>query len=217
MLLSLAARLAAAVALLGFGYAAAGTVGAMIPRNGGWRPPAEGGGVTIYVEDNGVHTGIVLPKLAAGIDWRGDFPAGDLADPRFAGHDHVAIGWGEHDFYRATPTWWDVRPGVVLAAAFGSDNTLLHVEHVPRPLTGKRVRAVRLRAEEYRRLAQAIRNSRRAGAAERGYFGYDAFYPGTGRYDGITTCNGWTGNVLAAAGVRVGWWTPFPVSVMRWF
>ena len=27
----------------------------------------------------------------------------------------------------------------------------------------------------------------------------------------------WTGAALAEAGVKVGWWTPFPQMVLRWF
>ncbi|TCP36655.1 TIGR02117 family protein [Sphingomonas sp. BK235] len=208
-------RSLALLALVLFGYALAGAIGGLIPRHPGWRPPARG--VTIWVEDNGVHTGLVLPKRAAGIDWTRDFPAGDLADPRYAALGYVAVGWGERGFYLGTPTWWDVRPGVLLGAAFGSEATLVHVEHVARPLVGAQVRAITLRPEEYVRLAATIRASRAPGRAERGYYGYDAFYPGRGRYDAITTCNAWTGNTLAAAGVRVGRWTPFPAGVMHWF
>ncbi|MEH3035925.1 MAG: TIGR02117 family protein [Sphingomonas adhaesiva] len=204
-----------AVALAVLGYAIAGAIGGLVPRNPDWRAPADG--VTIWVEDNGIHTGLVLPVRAAGIDWRGDFPARDLRDPRYADHGHVAVGWGERGFYLGTPTWWDVRPSTILRAALGSDDTLLHVEHIARPVAGPQVRAVTLRREEYRRLAAVVRGSRRRGAAVPGYAGYDVFYPASGRYDAVRTCNAWTGDALAAAGVRVGAWTPFPSTVMRWF
>jgi hypothetical protein len=46
-------------------YIAAGLIGGAVPVNAGWRPPAQG--VRIFVESNGVHTGIVVPKVAAGI------------------------------------------------------------------------------------------------------------------------------------------------------
>ena len=55
------------------------------------------------------------------------------------------------------------------------------------------------------------------GSALPGYAANDAFYPGTGRYDAIHTCNAWTGDALRHAGVRIGAWTPFPITVMRWF
>ena len=207
----------AAVALLVLGYAIAGQVGGAIPTNRSWRPAADGG-VRIFVESNGVHTGIVVPKVAAGIDWRGLAPARDLADPRFGAFDHLAIGWGEKAFYLETKTWADVKLRTVLAAAVGSTHTLMHVEHVPAPAVGDDVRAVVLSVAEYRRLAAFIAASFRPGGARYpGYARYDVFYDARGRYDALTTCNAWTGDALRHAGVRVGAWTPFPGTVMWWF
>lgn len=198
------------------GYLAAGSIGGAIPVNTGWTPPARG--VTIFVETNGVHTGIVVPKVAAGVDWRALLRGDALADPRFAGYDHLAFGWGERAFYLETPTWRDVRPLTVLRAAFGSERTLVHVEHVPAPRPASDVRQITLRPEEYRRLAGYVRATLANPPRHvRGYASYDAFYAARGRYSAITTCNAWTGAALRAAGVRVGWWTPFPWSVMAWF
>lgn len=197
-------------------YFALGTIGGSIPANTAWRAPAAG--VTVYVESNGVHTGIVVPKVAAGIDWRRLLRGDALADPRFAGYDHVAIGWGERAFYLETPTWSDIRPLTVLRAAFGSDRTVMHVEHLPRPRTGADVRAVTLRPDEYRRLVMFLRRGFADPAAHvRGYNRNDAFYDARGRYSAIHTCNSWTGEALRSAGARIGWWTPFPWSVMAWF
>lgn len=206
----------ATLVLILLAYGAAGMVGGAVPANTGWRAPAQG--VTIYVEDNGVHVGIVVPKVAGGIDWRALAPARDLADPRFAGHDYLAIGWGERAFFLDTPTWADVRPATIVAAAIGSDATLMHVEHVPRPATGAHVRAIVLRPEEYRRLARAIAGSFAPGGRRyRGYAGHDAFYAARGHYSAYRTCNAWAGEMLRRAGARVGRWTPFPVTVMGWF
>lgn len=197
-------------------YPLAGLVGGAIPANADWRQPEAG--VTLYVESNGVHTGIVMPKVAAGVDWRGDFPPGDLRDPRYARFDHVSVGWGERDFYLETPTWADVKPATVLAAAIGSNRTMLHVDHVPRPAPGPDVRRFVVRPEEYRRLAAYIRATRVAGGERRpGYFAYDAFYAARGHYSAIRTCNAWTGDALRYAGTRVGRWTPFPATVLWWF
>lgn len=209
--------LSVAILVLVLGYAAAGLAGGAIPRNAGWRAPRDG--VAIWVESNGVHVGLIVPKLAAGVDWRPLAPPHDLRDPRFAGYDHLAIGWGEQAFFLGTPTWADVRPGTILAAAIGSDATLMHVEHVPAPAaTDATVRRIILRPAEYRRLARAMMASFVPGG--RRYPGYgdgDLFYEGRGHYDALRTCNAWTGSVLRGAGVRVGAWTPFPVTVTGWF
>lgn len=206
--------LAAAIAL----YGAAGVVGGAIPANRAWRPPAPAAGVTIWVESNGIHTSLILPKVAAGIDWRDLAQARDLADPRYAAFPYAAFGWGERAFFLETPTWRDVRPATVLAAALGSTRTLIHVDHVPRPQPGDGARPIVLRPDEYRRLAAFVRASV-AGrpAALRGYGPNDAFYTARGRYSALRTCNAWTGEALRVAGVRVGRWTPFPGGVMDWF
>ncbi|WBH15506.1 TIGR02117 family protein [Sphingomonas radiodurans] len=197
-------------------YPVAGVVGGLIPSNAGWAPPERG--ITIYIESNGIHTGIVMPKLAAGVDWREDFPARDLVDPRYGALDHLSIGWGERNFYIGTPTWADLKPSVVLGAAVGSDETMVHVDHVPRPAPDGEVRRLVVRPAEYRRLAAYVRASLVPGGERHpGYFRYDVFYAAHGRYSAIHTCNAWVGNALRFAGIRVGAWTPFPGAVMRWF
>lgn len=209
-------RAVAAVVLLALGYLVAGAIGGAIPSNAAWRPP--GRGVRIFVESNGVHTGFVMPKVAAGVDWRSLTPTSDLTDPRYGRFDHIVIGWGEKAFFLETKTWADVKPGTVLGAAIGSAHTLMHVEHVPVPALGPDVRAVMLSEAEYRRLATFIAASFRPGGARYpGYAGYDVFYDARGRYDAVATCNAWTGDALRHAGVRVGAWTPFPATVMQWF
>jgi uncharacterized protein (TIGR02117 family) len=209
-----------ALAVLLYGYAVAGLIGGAIPANPGWTPPARG--IRIYIEDNGIHTGIVLPVVAAGADWRDLLRPGDIADPRYAGNSHAAFGWGERDFYLNTRSWADLKLASVFHAAIGSDATLVHVDRIPEPSVRPGTRSVLLRPEEYRRLAAFIRASFRVGADGRapsrfGYGAYDAFYDARGRYSALATCNAWTGAALRAAGVRVGVWTPFPVTVMRWF
>ena len=205
-----------AALLIVLGYGAAGMVGGAIPTNIDWRPPRQG--VTVFVESNGVHVGLIVPKVAAGIDWRTVAPAGDLADPRYGAYDHLAIGWGERGFFLGTPTWADVRPGPILHAAFGSDATLVHVEHVPGPTPSADIRAIVLRPDEYRRLAAFIRASiAERGTRHAGYGDYDVFYQARGHYDAVHDCNAWVGDALRAAGVRIGWWTPFPVTVLGWF
>ena len=206
---------AALVAALA-GYVLAGLIGGAIPTNRDWRPAPRG--VRIFVESNGIHTGIIVPKRAAGIDWRGFARPSDLRDPRYAAFDHLAIGWGEKAFFLETPTWADVRLRTVLASAVGSDAVLLHVEHLAAPVPGGDVRAVMLSEDEYRRLARYIAATiRPRGRAYPGYAAYDAFYDARGHYSAVATCNAWTGDALRAAGVRVGRWTPFPATVMWWF
>ena len=204
------------VGLALYGYAAAGLIGGAIPAHRDWRPAERG--VTVYIASNGIHTDIIMPKVADGIDWRPVLRAGHLRDPRYAGWSFAGFGWGDAKFYVETPEWRDVRPGTVIAAAAGSNATLVHVSHLPRPVPGDDVRRLVLRPDEYRRLTAYIRATIAADPGHRpGYGAYDVFYTASGRYSAIRTCNAWTGAALSYAGVRVGAWTPFPATVMWWF
>jgi uncharacterized protein (TIGR02117 family) len=200
-------------------YGIAGLVGGAFATNRAWAP-AEAG-VRIYVEDNGIHTSIIVPVVAQGLDWRDLVRPEDLREPRFAGHSHLSIGWGDRAFYMGTPRWADLRPTTVLRAAFGSEDTVLHVGHLAEPVGEAGVRSVVLRPDEYRRLVAFIRGSFATGPDGRagsvpGYGRSDAFYAAHGRYSAIRTCNSWTGEALRHAGVRMGAWTPFSATVMAW-
>lgn len=195
-------------------YLAAGAIGGAIPLNAGWREPQDG--VTIYVATNGLHSGLMLPTRAAGIDWSPLVRPEHIHDPRYAGR-WLWFGWGDRDFYLNTPTWAALSPRTALSALIGSDRTLMHVDHVLEPWDD--ARPLRLTREQYRRLAAAIGNS--FDPADRrpipGYDVADVFYPARGHYDAIRTCNWWTGRMLRQAGIRIGAWTPFSATVMQWF
>lgn len=201
-------------ALLGLGalvlcYGVAALVGSAIPANRGWQPPAQG--VTIYVADNGIHTDLVLPTR----DFADLVRPEHFADPRQAGQPMLMFGWGDRDFYLNTPRWSDVNPIRVLAALVGAGETVLHVTASPVPGVGPKLRAVRLRPEEYARLVAYVRGTF-AGPPVPGYGGRDAFYAARGGYSALGTCNEWSAGGLRAAGVRMGAWTPFAFGVMQW-
>lgn len=211
--------LAALVALLAL-IALTSWIGSAIPRNSGWEEPApyDPDSVAIMVETNGIHTALVLPLVTPEKDWRVDFPASDIpASDR--PYTHVSISWGEREVFLNTPTWGDLSPMTVLRIAGIGGEGLLHVAHYVRPAPSESSRPLRLRREEYRRLVSAIERSvlpRDQRARYEGYDPYDVFYDAPGRYTATNTCNQWTSNTLARAGVRTGWWTPFAGGVMQW-
>ncbi|ANY20445.1 hypothetical protein A6F68_01937 [Tsuneonella dongtanensis] len=192
-----------------------GWIGSSIPRNSAWTEPAAG--VEIMVETNGVHTAIVMPLVTSQKDWRSDFPASDLGAPNRP-YTHVSVSWGEREVFLNTPTWAELSPMTALRAATGGDG-LLHVAHYVRPAPSPDARVLRLREEEYARLVAVI-EAQVASPDQRkvypGYEDWDVFYDAPGRYHAGRTCNQWTSNTLAAAGVRTGWWTPFAGGVMKW-
>jgi uncharacterized protein (TIGR02117 family) len=200
-------------------YSLAGWIGSSIPRNPDWREVAaeDPGGVTIMVETNGVHTALVLPLVTPERDWRPVFPDSEIAAPG-PEYTHIAISWGEKQVFLHTPTWWDLRPWTVLRIVGIGGDGVLHVAHYIRPAPADDIRPLRMTPEEYARLVAAIDGSLPTGPRVRypGYGVQDVFYDAPGHYTIETTCNQWTSNTLAAAGVKTGAWTPFAGGVMKW-
>jgi uncharacterized protein (TIGR02117 family) len=201
---------AAAIPLL---YLLAALIGSLVPVNRGWveAGPTEPG-ITIYLADNGVHTDIIMPAVAQGLDWRPWLPKRDFA----AAHPDaqwVAFGSGEERVYLETPRWRDIKPRTIWSALAGGKR-VMHVEWVSDPSYA--VREIRLRPEEYRRLWAAIRGDfaldgrgRPQHIAAPGYGCCDAFYRATGKASAIRTCNSWAANRLRLAGVKTSLWPPF--------
>lgn len=209
----------AAVVLALLLFALCGWVGSSIPRNSGWveASPDSPGAIEIMLGTNGVHTELVLPLVTREKDWRSQFPADDLASPG-RGYTHLAISWGERDVFLNTPTWWDLSPMTVLRIAGVGGQGLLHVSHYVRPAPSDDFRPLTLTSDQYRRLVDGIERKLPRGDRVRhaGYGPQDVFYDAPGHYTAANTCNQWTSDRLAEAGVRTGWWTPFAGGVMKW-
>jgi uncharacterized protein (TIGR02117 family) len=200
-------------------YLGAALIGSHLPANSSWVETQEG--VTIFVETNGHHTGIVLPVAAAGIDLSLTFRPTDLRDSHFAGN-WLAIGWGDRDFFLNTPTWADLRASTVFSALIGSGNTLIHVDHRDQPYPDSNQRPVRISRAEYGRLIATVMASLKRGEdgypiAIPGYTDRDLFYEAKGHYSLLYTCNGWTADILRKTGIKAALWTPFSGGVMRWY
>ena len=210
--------------LLGIGlFFLAGWLGSSIPRNRDWRepPPGDPVAITIFVETNGVHTALVLPKYSAQKDWSETFPLRDIADPARP-YTHVSVSWGERQVFLETPTWADLSPLTVLRILGVGGEGLVHVAHYVRPAPADDIRALRLSPAQYAVIVRRIEALLPPGPLSEprrhypGYSAHDAFYEARGRYTATNTCNQWTSDTLAAAGARTGWWTPFAGGVMKW-
>ena len=212
-------RITLELALIPLGtYIGAAVLLGHIPANADWRAPGapESGTVTIFVQTNGLHTGIVVPTVANGIDWRNRIRSSDLPHPGGMGR-WLAFGWGDRAFYIDTPTWRQVRLLTIVRALTGTGPTVLHVDHLDSFTADASWRPLKLRRAEYRRLTAFVAATFATGHdVTPGYTSRDVFYAGRGHYSALRTCNVWTGDALRTAGVRVGVWTPFASDVMRW-
>ena len=190
-------------------------IGSSIPRNTDWREPADG--IEIMVGDNGIHTEIVMPLVSPVKDWRTIFPASDIL-ASYRPYTHVAVSWGEREVFLNTPTWAELSVATAVRAAVGGDG-LIHAAHYVRPAPGLANRPLRLTEAQYARLVYLIEAQvPQPGVRETypGYGTYDVFYDAPGTYHLGNTCNQWTSDMLAGAGVRIGRWTPLPGGVMKW-
>jgi uncharacterized protein (TIGR02117 family) len=183
----------------------AAAIGAIIPENARAREPA--GGITIHIDSSQVHSWLILPVAAAGHDWRHRLPP--FPDGRPAG-PFLSLGWGEREFFLATPTWADLDPALAFRALVAGHRTLIHLDRLDAPAG----RPIRLSDAQYRRLVAHLEAAIAPGAPLAGYGADDLFLPAHGRYSPWQTCNQWTRDALAAAGVRVGRWTPLPQGLM---
>jgi uncharacterized protein (TIGR02117 family) len=191
-------------------YLLAALIGSLVPVNRGWTEPADG--TTIYLADNGIHSDIVMPVAAQGLDWRGFLP------PDQARTAWIAFGAGERHVYLDTPTWSAITPPTIWHALAGGPR-VLHVEAVPD--TTYTVRQIRLRPEEYRRLWASIRSEFALDARGRprliahpGYGCCDVFYEGTGKASAVRSCNTWVADRLRLAGIKVSLWPPFAQGLL---
>ena len=197
-------------------YLLAALIGSLIPVNRGWTEPDEG--ITVYIANNGIHSDIVMPVRAAGLDWSPFVPKSDFAAPS-PDAKWVAFGSGEERVYLETPRWQDITPGTIWSALTGG-RRVMHVEWVANP--DYMDRAIRLRPEEYRRLWAAVRTDFKLnakGKPERidhpGYGRSDAFYLANGKFHALKTCNSWAADRLRVAGVKTSVWPPF-VQGLTW-
>ncbi len=174
-------------------------------------------GIVVYACDNGVHTDLVLPVEAAGIDWRAVFLPANFTGP-IEGLTHINLGWGSRDFYLNTPTWADVEIATALKSVLW-DQTVVRADYRSQPAPGEKCGEWRVDDTAYRRLATYVRETLRLSQdipvrASPGYGSRDAFFIANGQYTIIDTCNQWTGQALRLAGAPVAPWTPFSFLVL---
>jgi uncharacterized protein (TIGR02117 family) len=196
-------------------YLLAAWIGSSLPANADAIAPRDG--VPIWVETNGIHTGLIVPMANEHADFTA-FASPDHARAAPANATHMLVGWGHAGVYRETPEWRDLRAGDALSAIFGSDETVLHITFLTEPRSANALqRRVVISPAAYRRLAARITARFAPDATHQPAYGNnDVFYDSVGRYSALATCNSWTGDLLREAGLPMGRWTPFAGGVMKW-
>lgn len=185
-----------------------------LPVNRAFAPTPDG--IEIFLVSSVVHADIVLPVKTARWDWREQFPA-----RYFAGSTDAAtlavIGWGDRDFFVATPTWAEFSLTTAVKALFWPSEASLHVYLTTAESLPTGAKSVKISAAQYERLVAYIHQSFRRRAdgtpipiSDAAYGPNDAFFEARGRYSALNTCNNWVGKAMQVAGIRTGWFTPLP-------
>lgn len=194
-------------------YGLAAGLGGLIPhRLSGQKAPEPG--TRIYLLQGPIHYDFLLPLNA---DTRARFSFLERAG--FAlGHpaaEWLVIGWGAEAFYTSTGSYSDVSLAAIGRGVFG-DRSVMRVELAGAVQPNWPVRKVDLGAGQYARLTDAIRGSFGPSTKPLDLAGFsptDMFFPARGRFNLFQTCNVWIGDMMRAAGVRFGIWTPTPYAV----
>ena len=192
----------------------------LIPVNLGFESAADG--IEIFVSSNAVHAEILVPVRTEFVDWTRLFPSQSFKSDTQR-MTHVAVGWGDREFFVNTPEWSDLTAGTALSAMFLPSKACVHATMTqPERYTG--LRSVKIVPEQYGRLIQYVRASLRLTEdgesiplTEAGYGPYDAFFEAHGIYCFFNTCNSWLGRALKKAGVRVALSTSLPHTVFLWW
>ncbi len=163
-------------------------------------PPTRNDQQMLYVVSHGWHTGIILPTAEL-------LPALSFLRQDVADGPYVEIGWGDKGFYQAP----EITVKLTLQAMFWPTDSILHVVSVPEApaeyFSASQVVEVPVSREGMAALQQSVlatfvlNDQGRGIITQPGIYGKSYFYAANGYYYLTNTCNRWTAQMLAAAGL----------------
>jgi uncharacterized protein (TIGR02117 family) len=156
----------------------------------------------IFVAHNNWHAALVVR--------RADLTEGLVPEQdHFPEAEYLEIGWGDRDYFPAT----EESVGLELRAAFWSRGSVLHVVGfrgaVRYYVTDGEIIELALSPEAFRRLSEFVSASfSRAdpsipAQSQPGLVPGARFYPASGRFSIIRTCNTWIAEALKSAGLDI--------------
>jgi uncharacterized protein (TIGR02117 family) len=157
---------------------------------------------TVFIVHDSWHAAIVLRKdevSTATLPELADFP-----DARF-----VEFSWGDKDYFPDPDSGFSMA----LKAAFWSSGSVLHLvgsTHEPRKFYSKaEVIELHFSPTAFDRLIDFLSqsflrpNSKGRAQANAGLYSYSRFYPSSGKFSLLNTCNTWVAQTLETAGLPV--------------
>jgi uncharacterized protein (TIGR02117 family) len=210
-LLRAALRAAALLAAVILGYLFAAGVG------GYWSNghQARSGEYRMGLVIGPIHTDLLVP-LTPAVKTRLAFAIADGVPLDAPGAEWLLIGWGARDFYTTAGTYADITARATFRGITG-DDAVIRMDAIGRITDFTGIPLIQLDAVQFAALLDHIAASFAPGPDgapapldHPGFTASDRFYPATGHFNILNTCNAWVGETLAAAGVPFGRWTPTP-------
>jgi uncharacterized protein (TIGR02117 family) len=171
---------------------------------------------TVFVVNHGLHTGLVVSADEINLLVPG-------LRERFGNAVYYEIGWGDEGFYQAR----EISVGLAVQAMFLSHGAIIHIVALPgspgESFPKNEIFDTCLSNEEAASLRAFVASSFAKDPSGhivplgRGIYGDSEFFSGTGRYSVLNTCNTWTAEGLANAGMDISPALTFTAtSVMRY-
>ena len=159
----------------------------------------------VFVVHNNWHAALVVRKVDLS---QGLVPEQD----HFPEAEYLEISWGDQDYFPAT----EESVGLALRAAFWSRGSVLHVVGfrgaVRNYFTEGEIIELALSSESFRRLSEFVSASFLRAApfmppqSQPGLVANGRFYPSTGKFSILRTCNTWIAEALKSAGLDISPW-----------
>jgi uncharacterized protein (TIGR02117 family) len=209
-------RLFAVLVCLPLFYLATGLIGAVVP--GPIARTESAPTLAIALASGPIHFDILLPMTEP---LRKSFAFAASRGVPVAGMDaqYLVVGWGSTGFYTTTGSYADLRAANVVRAMTG-DSAVLHLDVAGDQTDVPGLIWIPVSEAQLDLLAQKVLSSLKRDASGRPVpldspaFGQtDAFFAAKGHFSLLRTCNVWVGEVLRAAGIPFGLWTPTPQAV----
>lgn len=168
--------------------------------------------MVVYLISNDIHTDIAVPVRNSVFDWETFLNKDDF---KSRPTEWIEIGWGDRQFYFEMPTWDKFTLKLAADALFWPDPAIMHVTYLDsHPSTYSSAQKVEISFKTYQKIVETFKNrfdqkeGRPILIPGKGYDETDNFYEAQGSYSIIRTCNAWTSEILAEAGLPRPMWGP---------
>jgi uncharacterized protein (TIGR02117 family) len=165
-----------------------------------------------------IHTDLLIP-LTPTVRSRFAFATAAGVPLDAPGAEWLLIGWGAQEFYTTAGTYADITAHATWMGVTG-DTAVMRLDAIGHISDFTDIPRITLDAVQFAALIDVIdatfqRDEQGAAITidHPGFTASDQFFAATGHFNILRTCNVWVGEVMGAAGIAFGRWTPTPYAM----